>query len=163
MNLNEFNEFYLNNLLDKLSKENKTVFLLGDFNINFLNYDQDTSSNEFLDSLSSHLLLPHILQPKRVRRNSKTPIDNIFSNAISSNIIPDNITSSISLKNAAIKLNKAKAVLTKIRHRVDMKTLKSIYHAIFELHLCYAALVWTYNLSSDRRLYCQYRSKLRVK
>ena len=39
MNLNEFYKFYLNNLLDKLSKEKKTVFLLGDFNINLLNYD----------------------------------------------------------------------------------------------------------------------------
>ena len=45
MNLNELNAIYLNNLLDKLSKENKTVFLLADFNINFLNDDQDTSIN----------------------------------------------------------------------------------------------------------------------
>ena len=45
MNLNKLNAFYLNNLLDKLSKENKTVFLLVDFNINFLNDDQDTSIN----------------------------------------------------------------------------------------------------------------------
>ena len=55
MNLNKFNKFYLNNLLVKLSKENKAVFLLGDFNINLLNYDQDTSINEFFESLSSHL------------------------------------------------------------------------------------------------------------
>ena len=34
MNLNEFNEFYLNNLLDKLSKGNKNIFLLVDSNIN---------------------------------------------------------------------------------------------------------------------------------
>ena len=47
MNFNEFNKFYLNDILDKLSKENKTVFLLGDFNINLLNFDQDTSTNEF--------------------------------------------------------------------------------------------------------------------
>ena len=33
MNVNEFNDDYLNELLDKLSKENKTVFLLGDINI----------------------------------------------------------------------------------------------------------------------------------
>ena len=45
MNLNELNAIYLNNLLDKLSKENKTVLLLADFNINFLNDDQDTSIN----------------------------------------------------------------------------------------------------------------------
>ena len=39
MDLNEFDYYYINNLLDKLSKENKTVFLLGDFNIDLLNYD----------------------------------------------------------------------------------------------------------------------------
>ena len=35
INLNEFNEYYLNDFLDKLSIENKTVLLFGDFNINF--------------------------------------------------------------------------------------------------------------------------------
>ena len=50
MNINEFNNDYLNELLEKLSKENKTIFLLGDFNINFLNYDIHPPTNEFLDS-----------------------------------------------------------------------------------------------------------------
>ena len=36
MNLDESNEFYLYFLHDKLSKENKTVLLLGDFHINLL-------------------------------------------------------------------------------------------------------------------------------
>ena len=61
MNINEFNDDYLNDLLDKLSKENKTIFLLGDFNINLLNYDIYPPPNEFLDSLSSHYFLSHIL------------------------------------------------------------------------------------------------------
>ena len=78
MDLNEFNDYYINNLLDKLSKENKTVFLLGDFNIDLLNYDQHSLTNEFLDSLSSHMLLPHIVQPKRIRNNSKTLIHNNY-------------------------------------------------------------------------------------
>ena len=39
MNINEFNDDYPNELLDKLSKENKTILLLGDFNINLLNHD----------------------------------------------------------------------------------------------------------------------------
>ena len=91
MNLNEFNKFYPNNLLDKLSEEKKTVFLLGAFNINLLNYDQDTSTNEFRDTLSSHSFLPHILQPASVRSNSKTLADNIFYDAISTNVICGNI------------------------------------------------------------------------
>ena len=35
------------------------------------------------------------------------------------------------IKYVAIELNKANTMLSKIRHYVDMKTLKSIYHAIF--------------------------------
>ena len=31
MNVSEFNDNYLNEVLDKVSKENKTIFLLGDF------------------------------------------------------------------------------------------------------------------------------------
>ena len=45
MELNEFNGYYVNNLLDKLSKENNIVFLLDDFNIELLNYDQYSLTN----------------------------------------------------------------------------------------------------------------------
>ena len=91
MDLNEFNDYY--NLLDKLSKENITVFL---FNIYLLNYDQHLLTNEFLESISSHTLLPHIVQPTRIRNNSKTLIDNIYSNVIIPNNISGNITATIS-------------------------------------------------------------------
>ena len=37
MNVNEFNGDYLNDILDKLSEENKTIFLFGNFSINLLN------------------------------------------------------------------------------------------------------------------------------
>ena len=76
MNINEFNEDYLNGLPDKLSKENKTMFILGDFNINLLNYNIHPPTIDFRDSLSSHYFLPHILQPGRVTTNSKTLIFN---------------------------------------------------------------------------------------
>ena len=36
MNLNEFNDNYLNILLQKISKEKKNVFLLGHFNVDLL-------------------------------------------------------------------------------------------------------------------------------
>ena len=47
MNINEFNGDYLNELLDKLSKENKSIFLFGDFKISLLNYDIHPPTNEF--------------------------------------------------------------------------------------------------------------------
>ena len=73
----------LNEFPDKLSKENKTLFLLSDFNNNLFNCDTHPPTNEFLDSISSHYFLPHIIQNKRVRSNLKTLIDNISSNLIS--------------------------------------------------------------------------------
>ena len=60
MGVSDFNKNYLNTLLDKLSKENKQVFLLGDFNINLLNYNDHQPTNEFLDSLASNSFIPYI-------------------------------------------------------------------------------------------------------
>ena len=67
MDLNEFNNYYVNNLLDKFSQEIKT-FILGDFNIDLLNYDQHSLTIEFLDCLSSHVLLPNIVQPTKNKK-----------------------------------------------------------------------------------------------
>ena len=78
MDLDEFNDNSLNTLLDKISKENKSVFLLGDFNVDLLKYDKHAPTKEFLDSLSSDMFLPHIVQPTRISTTSKTLIDNIF-------------------------------------------------------------------------------------
>ena len=42
-------------------------------------------------------------------------------------------------------------MLSKITHHVDIKMLKSIYHAIFESNLSYASLVWAQNSSSVKK------------
>ena len=94
MDVSDFNKNDLNTRLDKLSKENKQVFLLGDFNINLLNYNDHQPTNEFLDSLASNSFIPYILQPNRITR--KTLIDNIFSNINSHEVISGSITATIS-------------------------------------------------------------------
>ena len=96
MDLNEFSDCYLNNLLDKLSKESKTVFLLCDFNIDLLNYENHSLTNEVHDLLSSYMVLRHIVQLTRKGDNSKTLIDNIYSIVIIPNNISGNITATIS-------------------------------------------------------------------
>ena len=40
MDLTDFNCNYLNQLLENISKEKKSIFLLGDFNVNLLNYNE---------------------------------------------------------------------------------------------------------------------------
>ena len=64
MNLNVFNSNYLNNLLEKISKEQKSVFLLGDFNINLMNYNVHNPTNEFLDFL--HLTLFYLISCRQL-------------------------------------------------------------------------------------------------
>ena len=93
---NVFNINYLNNLLNKVSKEQKSVFLLGDFNANHLNYNNHNLTTEFLDSVTSNSFFPYVLLPTRLTSHSKTLIDNIFSNIISPEAISDKLTSTIS-------------------------------------------------------------------
>ena len=78
MDLTDFNCNYLNQLLENISKEQKSIFLLGDFNVNLLNYNEHNQTNEFLDSLASKSFVPLILQPTRKTSHSNTLIENIF-------------------------------------------------------------------------------------
>ena len=96
MDLADFNGNYLNKLLENISKEQKSIFLLGDFNVNLLNYNEHNQTNEFLDSLPSNSFISLILQPTRIISHSNTLIDNIFSNVIDPDIISGDLTATIS-------------------------------------------------------------------
>ena len=96
MDLADFNSNCLNKLLENISKEQKSMFLLGDFHVNLLNYNEHNQTNEFLDSLASNSFIPLILQPTRITSHSNTLIDNIFSNVIEPDIISGNLTATIS-------------------------------------------------------------------
>ena len=96
MDVLDFKNNYLGQIFESVSKERKQVFLLGDFNINLLNYNCHQPTNDFLDSLASNSFIPYILHPTRITSHSKTLIDNVFSNLISPDIICGNITATIS-------------------------------------------------------------------
>ena len=59
----DFKNNYLGQIFESVSKERKQVFLLGDFNINLLNYNCHQPTNDFLDSLASNSFIPYILHP----------------------------------------------------------------------------------------------------
>ena len=65
-------------LLQKTNKEKKRLVLMGDFNINLLEYGNSLQVNNFIDSLQSFFLLPSISLPTRITDRSRTLIDNIF-------------------------------------------------------------------------------------
>ena len=83
-------------MLDIILKGNITVFLLGDFNINFLKYEKHNPTNEFLDSLLSNVFLPYISHPTRIHVQSRTLIGNIFCDHYNREAISGNLTSTIS-------------------------------------------------------------------
>ena len=108
----------LKQTIRNISKEQKSVFLHGDFNvhslthwsnhfgklmfeikyfnINLLNYNEHNQTSEFLDSLASNSFITLILQSTRITNHSNTLIDNIFSNVIDPDIISGNLTVTIS-------------------------------------------------------------------
>ena len=67
--------------------------------------------------------------------------------------IDENLNWKQHISDIAIKLNKANGILSKLRYFIYRETLKSIYHAIFELHLYYSSLVWAQNSNSVKRLF----------
>ena len=58
------------------------------------------------------------------------------------NKIDKRLTWKQQVTHVVLKLNKANAMLSKLRHALNTKTLRSVYYAIFESHLCYASIVW---------------------
>ena len=71
---------YIDDLLDRLSKENKFCYLLGDYNLNILNCDKHDKTSQFIDTMFSYHFAPLINKPTRIREKSATLIDNIFTN-----------------------------------------------------------------------------------
>ena len=78
--------------MEKLSFENKELYLLGDYNIDILKTDDDDNINEYYNIISSNFLVPHITLPTTITSTSRSLIGNIFSNnlnfvhAVSGNI-----------------------------------------------------------------------------
>ena len=66
LTVTEFNEGYLQPLLDKLSLENKDVILMDDFNLGLLHYEIHNQGRDFLDNMFSASLKPHIIKLTRI-------------------------------------------------------------------------------------------------
>ena len=84
---------YVESTFTKFNKDKYNVFLMGDFNIDLLQYDSHSYTNDFVNSMISLFFFrPYILQPSRVTDHSATIIDNIFSNITDFETLSGNIT-----------------------------------------------------------------------
>ena len=85
-NVNDFVQIF-NSLLAKIGKENKLSYLLGDFNLNLMNYHSHSLTGEFVDVSYANLFVPLIVRPTRLTSYSASLIDNIFANSFCNNIV----------------------------------------------------------------------------
>ena len=76
--IDNFSSEVLNKIISIIIKEKRECILMGDFNINLLNYESVAVTADFFKNLSSAIFQPLILQTTRVTSHSKTLIDNIL-------------------------------------------------------------------------------------
>ena len=62
----------------------------------------------------------------------------------------------------AVKLNRAIALLLKIRNHVKMKTLRDIYFTMFDSHLTYSCIVWAHSINTVNRLIILQKKALQI-
>ena len=94
--IDTFYEQFMKKTLRKITKSKKIFALIGDFNINSLEYSNHLPTSKYYDQVSSSGFRPLILQPTRVTNRSATLIDNIFLNDLSCTSKGGNIITSIS-------------------------------------------------------------------
>ena len=76
--------------------------------------------------------------------------------------IDANLTWQHHLNELSIKLNRANALLFKMRKYVSLKILRSIYFAIFNSYLSYCCLVWAQSYSTIQRILILQKKAVRI-
>ena len=82
--------------LHKIGNENKHIFILGDFNINFSPTSGSNNSIDFMQLMYSYGFSSIINKPTRINPHSSTQIDNIFSNVHNKKTIGGILSSEVS-------------------------------------------------------------------
>ena len=80
-NINAFTEQIIK-IMHTLKIGNKQCYIMGDFNINLLNYDHHMETHDYVDTMFSNTIIPQITKPTRITPTTATLIDNIYSNDI---------------------------------------------------------------------------------
>ena len=91
--MNNMDDFinYMEKTLSKINKENKEVYITGDFNIDLLKYEMVPKYQDFYNMMASNGYLPQITMPTRLTDTTMSIIDNIYTNTFTEDIFSGNI------------------------------------------------------------------------
>ena len=70
----------MNEALARLAMNKKDCYIMGDFNIDLLKYQQHSNTNDFFNTMFSHSFLPVINRSTRITSHTAISIDKIFTN-----------------------------------------------------------------------------------
>ena len=79
-------EKHMKSILSKNKATKKEVILIGDFNMNLLDFDKNKRVQSFVNLMFRFGMIPTINKPTRVTRHTATAIDHVFTNTIMGNI-----------------------------------------------------------------------------
>ena len=118
----KFFKDYCKELLSKKKTSGKNVFIVGDLNINSLDYESNEPVKNFFNLVFQNGFLPLIQRATRVTKTTATAIDHIitdaiFKNKMTSGIIKTDITDHFPLFTILEKYNKNSPEKTKIMKR----------------------------------------------
>ena len=71
----------MNTFLAKSKTTDKTCFLVGDLNLNLIDYQSNAKVRNFVNLIFQHSLVPIVNKPTRVTKNNATLIDYIITNS----------------------------------------------------------------------------------
>ncbi len=86
----------LSNVLDEISSLNLPIYILGDINLDVLNYESCKHVSDYVNQLFAYGLLQVVTKPTRSTMNSATLIDHVIANVSHSTFETAIITSKIS-------------------------------------------------------------------
>ena len=86
---------YIESTLSRSDKSKYHVFLMGDFNIDLLQYESHSHTNDFINSIFLILFCQTFINQQGSQNIQQTIIDNIFSDITDHETLSGNITSLI--------------------------------------------------------------------
>ena len=85
-NLDHF-QSCIERLLNCVDKPKNEVVIAGDMNLDLLKYEHHLPTSKYLDTMTNHSFLPRIIRPTRIKNQSATLIDHIFTRNNSTTLV----------------------------------------------------------------------------